>query len=313
MTRQATGKKESSLGVRLKKYRWLYAFLLPGVIILILFAYLPMAGMVMSFQKYDPVSGFFGSEWVGFDNFIRVFSTPVFGRALRNTIVISLLKLLICFPLPIIVSLLINELRHRKFKRSIQTIIYLPNFVSWVIAAGIWYSLLGENGVINNLLMQLGTADAPIMFMQDQGKFYPIILLTDLWKNLGYNTIFYIAAFSSIPLELYEAGDIDGATRLQKALHITIPSVSKTIMLLFILQVGGLLNAGFDQLWTMGNLAVREIADIIDTAVLRTLTSGSLNDLSTSAALSMFKSVVGLGLFAITNGISRKLDQGSLV
>lgn len=305
--------RQSDLMVRIKKYKWLYVFLLPGLIILILFAYLPMAGMVMSFQKYDPVSGFLGSEWVGFDNFIRMFSTPVFGRALRNTIVISLLKLLFCFPLPIIVSLMINELRHRKFKRTLQTAIYLPNFVSWVIAAGIWYSLLGENGVVNNLMMQMGAVESPVLFMQDQGMFYPIIILTDLWKNLGYNTIFYIAAFSSIPLDLYEAADIDGASRFRKALNITVPSVSKTIMLLFILQVGGILNAGFDQLWTMSNLAVRDIADIIDTAVLRTLTSGSLSDLSTSAALSMFKSVIGLGLFAITNTVSKKLDQGSLV
>lgn len=308
-----TTDRQSNLWMRIKKYKWLYAFLLPGVVILLLFAYMPMAGMVMAFQKYDPVSGFFGSEWVGFENFVRIFSTPVFGRAFRNTIIISLLKLLICFPLPIVVSLLINELRHRKFKRTLQTIIYLPNFVSWVIAAGIWYSLLGENGVVNNILMLTGLADAPTLFMQEKSMFYPIIILTDLWKNLGYNTIFYIAAFSSIPLELYEAADIDGASRLQKALRITVPSVSKTIMLLFILQVGGLLSAGFDQMWTMSNLAVREIADIIDTAVLRTLTSGSLNDLSTSAALSMFKSVIGLMLFGITNAVSNKLDQGSLV
>lgn len=308
-----TTDRQSNLWMRIKKYKWLYAFLLPGVVILLLFAYMPMAGMVMAFQKYDPVSGFLGSEWVGFENFVRIFSTPVFGRAFRNTIIISLLKLLICFPLPIVVSLLINELRHRKFKRTLQTIIYLPNFVSWVIAAGIWYSLLGENGVVNNILMLTGLADAPTLFMQEKSMFYPIIILTDLWKNLGYNTIFYIAAFSSIPLELYEAADIDGASRLQKALRITVPSVSKTIMLLFILQVGGLLSAGFDQMWTMSNLAVREIADIIDTAVLRTLTSGSLNDLSTSAALSMFKSVIGLMLFGITNAVSNKLDQGSLV
>lgn len=307
------GKQGMSLGKRIKKYKWMYAFLAPGTIVLILFAYLPIFGMVMAFQKYDPVSGFLGSEWVGFDNFIRVFNSPTFGRAMKNTIVISLLKLAFCFTLPIVVSLLINELRHQRFKKTIQTMVYIPNFVSWVIASGIWYSLLSESGVVNQLLMNLGINEAPVLFMQEKALFYPIIIITDLWKTLGYSTIFYMAAFATIPLELYEAAQIDGASRFQRAVHITLPCISSTIMLLFILQVGNLLSAGFDQMWTMSNLAVRDIADILDTAVLRSLTSGSINDLSNGAALGMFKSVIGFGLFAITNGISKKLDQGSLV
>jgi putative aldouronate transport system permease protein len=296
-----------------KKYRILYLFLLPGFVILVLFAYMPMIGLVMAFQKYDPLLGFLKSRFVGFDNFIRVFMSPTFGRAMRNTLVISLLKLLFGFSIPIIVSLLINELRGRGFKKTVQTIIYIPNFVSWVIVSGIWYALLGETGIINHLLIKMGAIPEAYLFMQSRTLFYPIIILTDLWKNLGYNTIFYIAAISTIPPEYYEAAQIDGASRFQQALYITLASISKTIMLLFILQVGGLLNAGFDQLWTMGNLAVRDIADILDTAVLRSITSGSVNDLSTGAALGMFKSVIGLLLFSITNWLSGKLDQGSLV
>jgi putative aldouronate transport system permease protein len=297
----------------IRKYRALYAFLIPGIIILILFAYLPMMGMIMAFQQYNPVSGFFHSRFVGLQNFIRVFISPTFGRAMRNTLVISFLKLLFGFTMPIIVSLLLNELRRLQFKKTVQTLIYIPNFVSWVIASGIWYALLGENGVVNHILIRIGFLDEAFLFMQSKKLFYPIIIITDLWKNLGYNTIFYMAAMAAIPLELYEAAQIDGARRFQQAMRITLPSISKTIMLLFILQAGGLLNAGFDQMWTMSNLAVRDIADILDTAVLRSLQSGSINDLSTGAAMGMFKSVVGLLLFAVTNKVSDVLDQGSLV
>lgn len=297
----------------LKKYRLLYLFLLPGSLVLLTFAYLPMGGLVMVFQRYDPVSGFLNSPWVGFENFARVFSSPVFGRALRNTLVISGLKLVIGFPMPILFSLLLNELRRKLFKRTIQTILYIPNFVSWVIVAGVWYSLLSSSGVVNQALLSLNLVDKPILFMQSKGLFYPLIVLTDMWKTLGYSTIFYMAAISSIPVEHYEAATIDGANRWQQALHITLPVLSSTIGLLFIMQVAGLLNAGFDQLWTMGNLAVRELGDILDTAVLRTLTSGTLNDLSTGAALGAFKSVVGLLLFVLTNWIFKKTNQESII
>ena len=300
-------------GRLLKKYRLLYLFMVPGFVTLFLFAYMPMFGLVMVFQQYDPVSGFLGSEWVGLENFQRVFGSPVFSRALRNTIVISGLKLLIGFPMPIIFSLMLNELRQQRFKRTVQTIVYIPNFVSWVIVAGVWYSMLSSEGVVNQVLMNLGLIEESILFMQRKDLFYPIIIFTDLWKTLGYSTIFYMAAITTIPVEHYEAAMIDGASRWRQAIHITLPVLSGTIALLFIMAVGGLLNAGFDQMWTMGNLAVRDIADILDTAVLRTLTSGSVNDLSIGAALGMFKSGVGLMLFFITNWVSRKLLNESLV
>ena len=297
----------------MKKYRLLYLFLVPGAVVLFLFAYLPMGGLIMVFQQYDPVSGFLGSPWAGFENFERVLSSPTFARALRNTLVISGLKLLIEFPMPIIFALMLNELRRKRFKKVVQTITYIPNFVSWVIVSGIWYSMLSSGGVVNQVLMNLGVIDESILFMQQKNLFYPIIIFTDIWKTLGYSTIFYIAAMATVPAENYEAAMIDGAGKWKQAVHITLPSFTGTIALLFIMQVAGILNAGFDQMWTMGNLAVREIADILDTAVLRTLTSGSINDLSTSAALGMFKSVVGLALFIITNFISKKLINESIV
>jgi putative aldouronate transport system permease protein len=306
--------RESRVNRRLlRKYRVLYLFLLPGALVLFVFAYLPMGGLVVVFQRYDPVSGFLGSPFVGLENFIRVFNSPLFGRALRNTVVISGLKLLVGFPMPIIAALMFNELRRQRFKRIVQTITYVPNFVSWVIVAGVWYSLLSSDGVVNQTLLRFGWIEESILFMQRRELFYPVIVLTDLWKNLGYSTIFYMAAIATIPPELYEAAVIDGASRWQQAWRITLPSIFGTIGLLFILSVGGLLNAGFDQLWTMSNLAVREIADILDTAVLRTLTSGSINDLSVGAALGMFKSVVGLLLFLLTNQVMRRLKQESIL
>lgn len=297
----------------MKKYRMLYLFLIPGALILFLFAYLPMGGLIMVFQQYDPVSGFLGSKWVGLDNFKRVFNSPVFGRSLRNTLVISSLKLVIGFPMPIIFALLLNELRRQRFKKIVQTITYIPNFVSWVIVSGIWYSMLSSDGVVNQILLSLGLINESILFMQQKNLFYPIIIFTDLWKTLGYSTIFYISAIATIPMENYEAAEIDGAGKFKQAVYITIPHLASTIALLFIMQVGGLLNAGFDQMWTMSNMAVRDLADILDTAVLRTLTSGSIYDLSIGAALGMFKSVVGLFLFFITNWISRKCINESIV
>lgn len=297
----------------LMKYKVLYLFLLPGVILLMLFSYAPMLGLVMVFQKYDPVSGFLGSPFVGIDNFLRVFNSPVFGRALRNTIVISSLKLVIGFPLPILFAILLNELSSHKFRKGIQTAIYLPNFVSWVIVAGVWYSLLSEGGVVNDLLIAVGILKEPVLFMQSKTLFYPIILFTDIWKSLGYSTIFYMATMSSIPVENYEAAMIDGATRFQRVRYITLPALQNTIVLIFILSSASLLNAGFDQLWTMSNLAVRDIADILDTAVLRTLTTGNIGDLSVGATLGFFKSIVALLLFLLANYMSKKAKMETIV
>lgn len=296
------------------EYKVLYLFLLPGIILFLLFSYAPMFGLVIIFQHFNPVAGFFHSEWVGLDNFRRIFSAPVFMRALRNTFIISTLKLVIEFPLPIIFALFLNELRVIKFKKIVQTISYLPNFVSWVIVAGIWYKLLSpEEGLINQILMSMGVIDQEVFFMQSKAWFYPIILFTDVWKNLGFQAIFYLASIASVDPQLYEAAIVDGAGKFKQAIHITLPEMKNTIVLLLILAFSGLLNAGFDQLWTMGNLAVRDIADILDTAVLRSLTSGSVEDLSVGAAMGFFKSTIGLLLFFLANWFSRKMKQESII
>lgn len=291
------------------KYRMLYLFVAPGVIGLLLFSYAPMFGLAMVFQDYNPISGFLGSPWSGFDNFQTLFNSPVFLRALRNTLIISTMKLVIVFPLPILFALLLNELRVMKFKRSVQTITYLPNFVSWVIVSGIFYKMLSpEDGIINHILVGTNMVDEPIRFMQSYSWFYTVIIMSDIWKSLGYLSIFYLASIASIEPELYEAAEVDGAGRFKQALYITLPGISTMIALQLLLAVSGLMSAGFDQLWTMGNLSVIEIGDILDTAVLRYLTTGNISDLSVGAAMGLFQSVVGLILLLVANWLAGRAN-----
>ena len=295
-------------------HRQLYIFIAPIFILTIVFNYVPMFGIIMVFQDYDPINGFFGSNFVGTSNLVRLFSTPVFYTALRNTVVISLLRLIVEFPMPILFALLINELRRARFKRVVQTISYLPHFISWVIVAGIWYKMLSiDNGVINDLLLTFGFVKEPVYFMQEQKLFYPIIILTSLWKGIGYGSIYYLAAIAGADLELYDAAAIDGAGRLKQALHITMPAMQNTIVLLLIYQISGLMNAGFDQLYTMGNIAVREVGDILDTAVLRILLTGRISDMPLGAAMGFFKSIIGICLFIGANFVSRMFKQESVV
>lgn len=238
---------------------------------------------------------------------------PDFTRALRNTIIISFMKLIFGFPAPIILALLFNELRDLKFKKTIQTISYIPNFISWVVIAGIWYKVLSYDGIVNDTLLKLGIISESISFMQSKQWFYFMIVFTDIWKGVGFSSILYLSAICSIDVEQYEAAIVDGAGRLRRAWYITLPGMKNTIILLLILSISGILNAGFDQLWTMSNPTVRDIADILDTAVLRYLSSGMLNGLSLGAAMGFFKAVVGAILFVSANFVSSSLKQESLI
>ena len=298
----------------LRKYRVLYLFVLPGVVLLFLFNYLPMVGLSMTFQDYDPIKGFFQSTFVGLDNFKELFRTPNIAKATVNTLLISSMKLVVTFPAPIIFALLLNELTQLRFKKTVQTITYFPYFVSWVIVAGIWYKMLSPyDGIVNELLLRFNIVAEPISFMQSKLWFYPILILTDIWKNLGFSAIIYLSAMAGINQDQYEAATIDGAGRFKQAIHVTLPSIKPTIVLLFIMALSGLLNAGFDQLWTMGNMAVREIAEVLDTLVLRYLSTGTIHELSVGAALGFFKSAIGLLLFIIANYTCKKLTDSSLV
>ena len=294
-------------------YKVLYLFLLPGVVWLVLFQYAPMAGLITVFQHYDPLRGLFTSPWAGLSNFTALFKTPTFSRALKNTLFISALKIVIEFPLPIIFALLLNELRVLKFKKVVQTMTYLPNFVSWVIAAGIWYALLDRNtGVVNNILMKLGLHQ-PIYFMGSYFWFYFVLILSDVWKNVGFSSILYLSSIASVDQELYQAATVDGAGRFKQAIHITLPHMKMLIAIQFAFAVSNILNAGLDQLYTMSNVMVINISDIIDTAVLRYLVGADFGNLSVGAALGFFKGAIGLVLFIIVSKVYKKVSGESLL
>jgi putative aldouronate transport system permease protein len=285
---------------------------IPGIVWLIIFAYIPMYGVLMAFQEFK-LGDFPGmSQWVGFKQFEYLFSDPNFGRVLRNTIVISLLKLIINFPAPIIFALLLNELRGKYFKQSVQTISYLPHFISWVVAATLMFDFLSvDNGAVNSLLMSLGLIDRPIHFFGEGRYFWPIAVLTDLWKELGWGTIIYLAAISSIDPELYEAADMDGAGRFQKMWHITVAGIRPTIILLLIFTVGNLLNANFDQIMTLTNQMTNSLlidyADVIDTYVYRVGLQQARY--SYAAAAGLFKSVINIALLLGANKLAARTEN----
>lgn len=290
------------------KYRWLYFLLIPGVLFFAIFKYVPMYGLkiaFMDYNQYDPAK----SAWVGFEQFAKLFSKRSFLPVLRNTIVISLLKLIIGFPIPVILALMMNEMRNLKFKKVSQTLLYLPHFISWVILSGIIMTLLDpDNGLITQFIFQL--TGQKVMVMTDPKLFVSMLIITDIYKGMGWGTILYFAAISGIDPQLYEAASIDGAGRWKQALHITLPSIIPTIVVCFILNCGNILNAGFDQIFMLYSSHVYEVADIIDTYVYR---MGIINaDYSFSTAAGMFKSVVAFILIILVNEIAKRSGNEGL-
>lgn len=283
--------------VRLNK--WLYLFALPGIVSYIVFGYLPMYGVLAAFTKYDIVKGLAGSKWVGFDNFVKFFHSTSFELLMRNTVCISLLKMLFGFPAPILLALLFNEVRSRTFKRVTQTLSYLPYFLSWAVAAGIWMEILSLNGPVNQLLMALGLVDEGIIWFGKPEYFWAIVVGTDVWKNVGFGTVLYLAALTSVNPELYESAVIDGANRAQLMLHISLPAMAPVIIVQLILMMPGILNAGFDQILIMKTPLVNDVARIIDTYVYE---QGIVNgDYTMATTVGLFKSVVGLIMLVLSN------------
>lgn len=290
------------------KRRWLYFLLIPGIIFFAVFKYVPMYGLkiaFMDYNQYDPSK----STWVGLTQFINLFSKKSFIPVLRNTIVISLLKLIIGFPIPVILALMMNEMRNMKFKKISQTLLYLPHFISWVILSGIIMTLLDpDNGLITALIQAI--SGSKIMVLTDSRFFVPMLIITDIYKGMGWGTILYFAAISGIDPQLYEAASIDGAGRWKQALHVTLPCIVPTIVIQFILNCGNILNAGFDQIFMLYSSHVYDVADIIDTYVYR---MGIIkNDYSFSTAAGMFKSVVALILILLVNQIAKKTSNEGL-
>lgn len=293
----------------------LQLMVIPALLFILLFSYLPMYGIMMAFQEFrmGDFPGF--SAWKGFDQFVRLFKDPNFFNVLRNTVVISALKLVVGFPLPIMLAIALNEITNLPFKKTVQTISYLPHFISWVVAATLMFDFLSaDNGAVNNMLKGLGLTKEPIMFFGKGEYFWPIAVFTDLWKELGWNAIIYIAAITAIDAELYEAAEIDGAGRFAKMWHITVASIRPTILLLLIMTVGNLLNANFDQIMTltnqMGNARLREYADVIDTYVYR-MGIGQAR-FSFAAAAGLFKAVINFGLLLGANYLSGKAGETAL-
>ena len=315
-------KQKQGFGYRIKKQfsssEFLLLMIIPAIVYYVLFCYVPMYGVLIAFTRYSPYLGIGGSivqRWIGFDNFKFLFQYPDFKEAFFNTLLIGSIKVLVAFLSSVIVALLINELRMRFFKKFVQIIVTFPHFLSWVVVASLFLMMIGPDGVINSVLSGNGmdTIDA----FGDGKKFLVLIFSSDVWKEAGWGSIIYIATMAGISPDLYEAADIDGATRLQKIWHITLPGIRATAILLLIMSVGGVLSAGFDQIFNMSsqlhNAMVMNSVQIIDTLIYQ----GTFQDWSLtygqSTALGLFKSVVGFALVITTDRIAKLCGERGII
>lgn len=293
----------------LNRKKYLYIMLIPVLAWYIIFCYVPMYGITMAFQDFAFNKGFFSSPFIGLENFKTLFTDATFINAFQNTIVINLMRITIGFPIPIILAILLNEVRSQFFKRFVQTVTYMPHFISWVVMAGIFGSLFALNtGSVNVFLTKLGIEQ--INFFMDNHYFRTLLISSDIWKELGWNTIIYLAAISGVNPTLYEASLIDGANRWQRIRNITIPCISNTIAILLILAVGNLMQVGFDQTFNLYNAAVYQSSDIIDTFVVRSLQNPV--NLGLPAAAGLIKAVINLTMLLMANFLSKKMGQEGL-
>ncbi|REE78937.1 carbohydrate ABC transporter membrane protein 1 (CUT1 family) [Paenibacillus taihuensis] len=292
--------------------RYLYLMSIPFVIWVFVFSYLPLWGWTMAFQKFKPAKSFFEQDWVGFDYFKELFHDDTFFQALRNTLAMSVMGLIAGFTIPIILAILLNEVRQQMFKRVVQTISYLPHFVSWVVAAGIISKMLStDNGVVNEVLVGLHLIHEPIQFMAKGNLFWSIVTASDVWKETGWNTIIYLAAIAGIGPELYEAARVDGASRLQQVWHITLPGIRSTIIILIIISIGHLISIGFEKQFLLGNNLVRDYSQTLD---LYALNYGlGMGRYSFGTAINIFNSVVSVILLFAANGIFKKITKESII
>jgi len=289
-----------------KKMYFYYLLLLPVIAYFILFHYIPMYGVQLAFKDYRILDGIAGSPWVGLKHFIRLFTGPFFGQILSNTLIISFYRIVFGFFAPIVFALLLNEITNIWLKRITQTISYLPYFISWVILGGIMIEMLSPSrGVVNYVITLFG--GEPIYFLTEPKYFVSILIISGIWQSVGWSSIIYLAAISSIDAEQYDSAYIDGANRFHMMLYITLPSIKSIIIILFILGFGGVLSSGFDQIFNLYNAAVLSVADVIDTYVYRV----GLNDMqySYSTAVGLFKNVVGFILVILCNFIVKKISE----
>ena len=298
------------LGSRIMRDKYLIMMIIPAIVFYILFCYVPMYGVLMAFQKFNPKVGIFGSNFIGFANFVKVFEDEKFWLAFRNTLIIGSVKIVISFLGAVIIALLLNELRMIKTKKTIQTIVTFPHFLSWVVVSGFVFSLFAYNGAVNSLVDAMGGSRTN--FLADKNFFFGMVFASDIWKEAGWGSIIYLATMAGIPQDQYEAADIDGATRLQKIWHITLPGIKPTAILLLIMSVGGVLSAGFDQILNLGNDLIREDVNIIDTYIYYHYVSGSGNA-GIGTAIGLFKSVVSFALVIAVDRIAKACGERGII
>ncbi|MBD7911760.1 MULTISPECIES: ABC transporter permease subunit [Clostridium] len=313
-TEKVKSKKEKKVKISwdlMKRQRVLIFMSLPFVIWVIIFKYLPLIGWTMAFQDYKPGKGFLDQTWVGLKHFKELFSEPQFYQSLQNTLAMSILGLVFGTAASIIFALFLNELRSVRFKRVVQTVSYLPHFISWVVAASIITSMLAPSGVVNELLMNLHIISTPISFMSNPNMFWGIVTGSDIWKEVGWNAIIYLAAMTAIDPELYDAAKVDGAGRFRQIINITLPSIKPTIIVLLILSIGNLINIGFEKQMLLGNPIVADKSLVLDKYALDY--GIGMFRYSFGTAIGIFKSVVSIILIFGANKIAKKAGEGSLI
>ncbi|WP_411825155.1 ABC transporter permease [Lederbergia lenta] len=296
----------SELIRRVKKNKLLYIMIFPGLLYFFIYKYIPMYGLVISFQDYKPYKGILGSDWVGFEHFHRLFTEPAFWMIFKNTIILFGLNILIFFPIPIVLALMLNEVRLRAFQRTVQTLIYIPHFMSWVIIVSISYVLLTmDGGLVNGMLETFGLQK--INFLLNESWFRPMYITQVIWREAGWGTIIYLAAIAAVDPSMYEAARMDGANRLQQIWHITIPAIKSVIVVLLILKIGDVLELGFEHVYLLLNASNREVGEIFDTYVYTTgLKQGQY---SYSTAIGLFKGLIGLVLVIGANKFAKKIGE----
>ena len=295
----------------LKRDWRLYAMLAIPVIWYLLFCYKPMVGVVIAFQKYSLVKGMWGSRWVGLDNFEFVMGLRDFPLALKNTLYLNLLGLIVGFPVPIVLAIMLNEIQHKGVKRISQTLLYLPHFLSWIIIGGMVLKIFAPTtGVVNQTLLKWGLIDKNIPFLTDGPSWQWTYTLVGVWQNMGWGTILYLSAITGINMELFEAAKIDGANKLQQIWHVTLPGIRSTIVVLLILNVGQMMNISFDRPYILGNTLVQDYCDVLSTFVYRTGITNAKFDRAT--AIGLFQSVVGLVLISGANFVTKKMGEDGI-
>ncbi|MDR6879463.1 putative aldouronate transport system permease protein [Bacillus sp. 3255] len=304
-----------SLSRRLSAQWQIQSMILPGILLIFLFSYIPMWGISIAFKEYDIFQGVSGSPWVGFKQFQLFFQSPDFLMIMKNTIVIALLKLIFIFPAPIILALMLNEVKHAVYKKTMQTLTYLPHFISWVIVSGLVFSILAvDGGSLNLLLQKLKLVDQPVNWLSLPQYFYTILISAGVWKEIGFSSIVYLAAIVGVNPHLYEAAAMDGASRFKQIYLVTLPSIAPVIIIFFILHIGNLLNAGFEDILAITNggknTILREVSEVIDTYVYNVGVNQQRYSFATAAGL--FKAVINVLLLWGANSLARRTGGSSL-